>query len=42
MPLGRYGEPVEFAKTMVFLASEAYTYKTGQSILVDGGSTGSI
>lgn len=42
IPLGRYGEPVEFAKTVVFLASGANTYITGQSILVDGGSTKSI
>lgn len=42
IPLGRYGEPVEFAKTVVFLASKANSYLTGQSILVDGGSTKSI
>lgn len=39
IPLGRYGEPNEFAKTVVFLASEANTYITGQSILIDGGLT---
>lgn len=39
IPIGRYGEPSEFAKTVVFLASEANTYITGQAILVDGGST---
>ncbi|MCT8139348.1 SDR family oxidoreductase [Anaerobacillus sp. CMMVII] len=39
IPLGRYGEPEEFAKTVVFLGSGANTYITGQMILVDGGMT---
>lgn len=37
IPIGRYGEPDEFAKVAVFLASGANTYLTGQSIVVDGG-----
>ncbi|TMN21508.1 SDR family oxidoreductase [Lentibacillus cibarius] len=37
IPIGRYGEPDEFAKLAVFLCSEANTYITGQSLLVDGG-----
>lgn len=37
IPVGRYGEPEEFAKAAVFLVSGANTYVTGQSILVDGG-----
>lgn len=37
IPLGRYGNPEELAKLVVFLCSEANTYITGQSILVDGG-----
>ncbi|MBB6453520.1 3-oxoacyl-[acyl-carrier protein] reductase [Salirhabdus euzebyi] len=37
IPIGRYGEPGEFAKTVVFLASGANTYLTGQSIVIDGG-----
>ncbi|GAA0447190.1 SDR family oxidoreductase [Lentibacillus halophilus] len=37
IPMGRYGEPEEFAKLAVFLCSEANTYITGQSLLVDGG-----
>jgi 3-oxoacyl-[acyl-carrier protein] reductase len=37
IPLGRYGDPSEFAKTLVFLCSEANTYVTGQTVLVDGG-----
>lgn len=37
IPIGRYGEPEEFARTVVFLASGANTYLTGQSLVVDGG-----
>lgn len=37
IPLGRLGEPEEFAKVAVFLGSGANTYVTGQGILVDGG-----
>ena len=37
IPMGRYGTPEEFAKLAVFLCSEANTYITGQTILVDGG-----
>jgi len=37
IPLGNYGSPEEIAKLVVFLCSEANTYITGQSILVDGG-----
>ena len=37
IPLGRYGKPDEYAKLAVFLCSQANTYITGQSVLVDGG-----
>ena len=37
IPLGRYGTPEEFAKIVVFLCSEANTYITGQTIIIDGG-----
>jgi 3-oxoacyl-[acyl-carrier protein] reductase len=37
IPLGRYGQPVEMARLVVFLASEANTYITGQVVLADGG-----
>lgn len=37
IPMGRYGEPEEFAKVATFLVSGANTYLTGQNILVDGG-----
>jgi 3-oxoacyl-[acyl-carrier protein] reductase len=35
--LGRYGEPIELARLVVFLCSEANTYITGQTVLADGG-----
>lgn len=37
VPLGRHGTPEEFANMLLFLCSEANTYVTGQTILVDGG-----
>ena len=37
IPIGRYGEPEEFARSVVFLASGANTYLTGQSLVIDGG-----
>jgi 3-oxoacyl-[acyl-carrier protein] reductase len=37
IPMGRLGEPREFAALAAFLASERSGYITGQSIAVDGG-----
>ena len=37
VPLGRVGEPPEFASVVAFLASEHASYVSGQSIAVDGG-----
>lgn len=42
IPLGRYGKPEEFAKVVAFLVSDANTYLTGSSFLVDGGMIKSI
>lgn len=37
IPLGRYGMPEEFGKVAAFLASDASSYITGQTIIVSGG-----
>jgi len=37
IPLKRAGEPEEIAPLVVYLASEACTYMTGEVILIDGG-----
>jgi 2-deoxy-D-gluconate 3-dehydrogenase len=39
IPLGRWGEPEDLKGAMVFLASKASDYVTGQIIWVDGGWT---
>ncbi|XJZ28321.1 SDR family oxidoreductase [Bacillota bacterium Lsc_1132] len=42
IPLKRYGAPTEFANVAVFLLSDANTYMTGSSFLIDGGMIKSI
>jgi 3-oxoacyl-[acyl-carrier protein] reductase len=37
IPLGRYGEPEEFAAAATFLVSDAAAYITGATLQVDGG-----
>ena len=37
IPLGRIGDPKEFANLVVFLASDRASYITGTTIQVDGG-----
>jgi len=38
VPLRRLGEPKDIAHAMLFLASDAASYITGQTIIVDGGA----
>ncbi len=38
VPLKRWGEPVEIAHAMLYLASGEAAYVTGQTIVVDGGA----
>jgi 3-oxoacyl-[acyl-carrier protein] reductase len=42
VPVGRVGDPTEFAAVVAFLASELASYVNGQSIAVDGGRAGGL
>jgi 3-oxoacyl-[acyl-carrier protein] reductase len=42
IPVGRLGDPREFAAVVAFLASHRASYVTGQSIVVDGGLNRSL
>ncbi|NBU64731.1 MAG: SDR family oxidoreductase [Chloroflexia bacterium] len=42
IPLGRLGEPAEFANFVVFLASEAASYMSGTATLIDGAASNAL
>ena len=39
IPLGRYAQPEDIAKVMLFLASDDSAFVTGSVYMADGGST---
>jgi len=39
IPLARFGDPEDVARAVVFLCSDAASYITGQTLVVDGGMT---
>ena len=38
IPLGRFGRPEDYARVMLFLASDLSSFMTGNTLMVDGGT----
>jgi NAD(P)-dependent dehydrogenase (short-subunit alcohol dehydrogenase family) len=39
IPLKRFGDPIEIAKAVVFLASDESSFMLGSEIIIDGGTS---
>ena len=39
IPMGRYGEPMEIAHGVLYLASDESSFMTGSELVIDGGWT---
>jgi NAD(P)-dependent dehydrogenase (short-subunit alcohol dehydrogenase family) len=37
IPLGRFGNPIEIAKAVVFMASDESSFTVGSELIIDGG-----
>jgi NAD(P)-dependent dehydrogenase (short-subunit alcohol dehydrogenase family) len=37
IPAGRFGSPIEIAKTIVFFASDEAAFTVGSELIIDGG-----